>query len=119
MFTQGIFISESTLAHTLTIVIIAATIAWFLFLVTYSVTAKWWKNPVGRNTFGVSFVLFWILFRLMLLRIWPDMEQKDIYGIILYSLAGVFAVQRIVLMLESQYAKNHPVQHNRRIDDPK
>lgn len=120
MMNAGIYISPSTLAHGLTISVIAATIAWFLFLVVFTLLAKWWKNPYGRNAFGVSFVLFVILFRIMVLRIWPDIEQKDFVGIIVYSLAGIFAIQRGILMVRAQWGlRKMPVLYNRRHDDAK
>ena len=103
-----VVISESTIEHTLTIAIITATISWFLFIVLYSLTAKWWKTPVGRNTFGVSAVLFVILFRQMSLRVWPEVEQKDLIGIAVYSLATLFAFRRIWIMLFAQFGKSEP-----------
>jgi hypothetical protein len=120
MFCQAVYISESTLAHTLTISVIAAATAWFLFLVFYTIVAKWWRGPIGRNTFGVSFVLWVILARLATLRIWPNIHQSDVVGIILYSLTGFYAIRRGYLVWMSQYRPSKIYQKfNRRHDDPK
>lgn len=115
---MGIYISPSTLAHTLTITLIAAASAWFLFLVFYTVIAKWWKHPIGRNTFSVSLVLFLILFRLASVRIWPNLQQRDGVGIVVYGLAGIYAIRRGYLAWHAQYRQN-PKKFNRRHDDPK
>lgn len=120
MLSQGIYISESTLAHTLTITVISAASAWFVFLVFYTIVAKWWRGPIGRNTFGVSFVLWVILARLAVLRIWPDMHQSDVVGIILYALTGFYAFRRGYLVWMAQYRPNKVnSKYNRRHDDPK
>lgn len=86
----------------MTLAVTLAALAWLTFIVWYSIRAKWWKNPVGRNTFGVSTVLFVILARITLLRWFPHLQQHDIPGIIVYSVAALFGVQRIWFMEKAQ-----------------
>lgn len=87
----------------LSLSISAATLSWLTFLVWYTVRAKWWKHSVGRNTFGVSLVLFLILLRLTLLRITPDSTGDGvIFGILIYTATAILGVQRVAFMEKAQ-----------------
>lgn len=90
----------------MTLVVTLAALAWLTFVVWYTVRAKWWKSPVGRNTFGVSAVLFIILLRIAVIRWWPHLQQHDIAGTLVYSVAFVFGVQRIWFMEKAQREVN-------------
>lgn len=89
-----------SLDHFLDWTVLCTSVVWGLFLVWYTLRAKWWKTLVGRNTFGVSAVLFVILVRATLLR-WND-DFVDVAGIIIYVAAGLFGIQRIIAMESAQ-----------------
>lgn len=74
-----------------------AAIVWFAFLIWYTVRAQWWRVPVGRNTFGVSAVLFLV----SLLHWFPN----DITGIIVYGAVAALGIQRIVQLEKAQRNK--------------
>lgn len=103
----------------LTLTITAATLSWFSFIVWYSIRAKWWKSLLGRNTFAVSLVLFAILLRLTVLRWWPTAHEHDFWGIVIYVLATLLAIQRIWFVEKSQREANalRQMGYNRRKTD--
>lgn len=86
----------------LTIAITLALASWVAFLGWYSLRAKWWRSPVGRNTFNVSLVLMVILLRLAVLRWFPTHHQHDIWGILIYLWAAVLGGQRIRFVERAQ-----------------
>lgn len=86
----------------LTIAITVAWAVWFSMLVWYSIRAKWWKSSIGRNTFGVSLILMVILLRLAVIRWFPEHVQHDFWGVLIYSVAAAFGVQRIVFVEKAQ-----------------
>lgn len=79
-----------------------AALMWLSFIVWYTVRAKWWHNPYGRNAMAVSVVLFVILTRIALISHYPELRQYDVMGGFWYSVAGLAAVWRIVLMERAQ-----------------
>ena len=86
----------------LTIAITVAWIVWSAFLVWYSIRAKWWKSAIGRNTFGVSLILTVILFRAAALRWFPELAQSEVWGVLIYTIAAGFGVQRILFVEDAQ-----------------
>lgn len=78
------------------------TFVWFCFLVWYTVRAKWWKVGVGRNTFGVSLVLFLVLLRATLLQWVPDLRQYNVAAYVVFSLALVLGIQRLIYVEKAQ-----------------
>lgn len=93
----------------LTVVMTTAALVWFAFLGWYTIRAKWWRLPVGRNTFGVSLVLFLILLRATVLRWFPEFQQHDVAGIIVYGLAVALGIQRLIYMEKAQ--REHELPH--------
>jgi hypothetical protein len=83
-------------------VVTCSAVVWLGFLVSYSVHAKWWRNPVGRNAFGVSLILFLILMRIALVRHFPDLQEHMIGAVIIYGLAGAYGIQRWRQMRKAQ-----------------
>lgn len=86
----------------LTLVVTASAVIWAGFLVSYSVHAKWWRNPVGRNAFGVSAILFLILMRISLARWFPEVQQRTWAAILVFGLAGTYGLQRWRYMRKAQ-----------------
>lgn len=82
--------------------IVGAAFVWLVFLVWYTVRAKWWKDPYGRNTFLVSLVVFWILLRLTMVRLLPGFREHEILGAIVYVFAALAGLARIALMEKAQ-----------------
>jgi hypothetical protein len=76
---------------------------WFGFLVSYSRHAKWWRNPVGRNAFGVSLVLFLILARVAVVQWFPEAQQREWVAVIVYGLLPtIYGIQRWRQMRKAQ-----------------
>ncbi len=86
----------------LTISVVLAALSWGVFLAWFSLRAKWWKSQIGRNTFGVSAVLFAVLLRIALVRVWPEFTDWTPLGVVIYLAAAAFAIQRIVFMERAQ-----------------
>ena len=80
----------------------ASALAWFGFIAWYSIRAKWWKTPIGRNTFGVSAVLCIVLLRIAVLLWFPDLKQSKTIGAIIYTGAAILGAQRIVFVEKAQ-----------------
>lgn len=96
----------------ITVSVVVAAAVWLTFIVWYSVRARWWKTPYGRNTFWVSTVLFWVLARIAAVRLIPDFPEHEILGALVYILAAVVGVWRTVLMEGAQ-------RESGRLDAPK
>lgn len=86
----------------ITACIVGAAFIWLIFLVWYTVRAKWWRDPYGRNTFLVSLVVFWILLRLTMVRLIPGFREHEILGAIVYVFAALAGLARIALMERAQ-----------------
>lgn len=85
--------------------VVCATAVWLVFLVWYTLRAKWWRDPVGRNAFFVSVVVFWLLLRATLVRLWPGFWEHEVLGALVYVLAALAGAVRIGLMEKSQREK--------------
>lgn len=82
--------------------LVLACFAWFVFVVWYTVRAKWWKVPVGRNAFGVSLVLFLILLRITLARLWPGFRELEPAAVVIYLAAAAYGFQRVYQLEKAQ-----------------
>lgn len=83
-----------------------AALVWLTFLVWYTLRARWWGNPYGRNAFFVGLVLFLILTRIALSRhIEPFKESQEV-AISIYALAALYGISRIALMERAQREKD-------------
>lgn len=92
---------------TVTVLVALAAAIWLSFLVWYTVRASWWKKPLGRNTFGVSFILFVILVRDTAVHLNPSLHRYAWVGIVVYSVAALLGVQRLVAMEKAQREMVH------------
>lgn len=93
----------------LAVSITLAAAVWLTFCVWYTVRASWWKGPIGRNQFGVAAVLAVILIRLAIvtwLSLTPGVLWLTIVGLIAYTLAAAYGIQRTVFMERAQREKD-------------
>lgn len=82
-----------------------AAAVWLVFLIWYTVRAQWWKVAVGRNTFGVSLVVFLVALRAALLHWVPNLREYGITGIIVYGAVAALGIQRILQLEKAQRNK--------------
>ncbi|MFB7798924.1 hypothetical protein [Isoptericola sp. NPDC056134] len=75
---------------------------WLLFVALYSLRARWWKTPEGRNVWGVGLALTVALGIIVAAYTWPDYELRPVIVPVLYTGLGLLAVQRTVQMLRRQ-----------------
>lgn len=79
-----------------------AAAVWLTFLAWFTVRAKWWDNPYGRNAFLVGLVLFLILTRIALSRHIDTFRENQGAAIAVYSLAALYGIGRIILVERAQ-----------------
>lgn len=75
---------------------------WLTFIAWYWLRAKWWHNPYGRNAMAASAVLFVICLRIAIVSHFPHLRENPYVGAVVYGLAGLVAVWRIILMERAQ-----------------
>ncbi|MFE5309690.1 hypothetical protein [Isoptericola sp. NPDC056605] len=88
------------------VVSLVALLAWLVFLVWYSLRAKWWRSPEGRNVWGVASALVIALGMVNASYIWPDYAARDWVVLGVYAYLAALAVQRTVQMERRQRHKN-------------
>jgi|GEM_PF-6189002 len=79
-----------------------ALVGWLTFLVWYSLRAKWWKSPEGRNVWGVASALVVALGMVNASYIWPDYAARDWVVLGVYVYLAALAVQRTAQMERRQ-----------------
>jgi len=84
------------------VTLIASTTAWGVFAVWYTLRARWWEHPYGRNTMGTSTGIF-----VLLLAFTIALTHGRFHGdLTLWTLAflnlGIMAVHRIYHMEKVQ-----------------
>jgi hypothetical protein len=84
---------------------VAATTAfftWLLFLVWYSVRAKWWRSPEGRNVWGVALALTVALGMIVAAYTWRDYAARPYVVLTVYVGLAALAIQRTVQLERNQ-----------------
>jgi hypothetical protein len=81
---------------------LVAFVGWLTFLVWYSLRAKWWKTPEGRNVWGVASALVIALGMVNASYIWPDYAARDWVVLGVYAYLAALAVQRTAQMERRQ-----------------
>jgi hypothetical protein len=81
---------------------VLAGVSWLVFLVWYTVRAKWWTNCVGQNTMLVSFVVFLLILNSYLLYTYEWFTVHPVPSTFVYLLTTSAAIQRIYLMERAQ-----------------
>ena len=99
----------------LTVLNACAVGAWGLFCTWYTIRAKWWRKPLGRNIFGVSFVLFLVLLWGLLNRTISGFHENMWISAIVYVAAAWYGLQRLIQMEGAQRERNSL---NSRRNDP-
>jgi hypothetical protein len=90
----------------------AAFLSWLVFLATYSLRAKWWRSPEGRNVWGVAAALTWALGIIVAAYLWPDYDIRDWLVPVTYVALAALGVQRTVQMLRRQRQQHRDRQHH-------
>lgn len=75
--------------------IVFAALAWWAVSVWYTLRARWWKLPLGRNAEFINIALALLLSRLAAVRLWPEIKEIEWATVLLYLALAVFALQRI------------------------
>ena len=86
----------------LTASVALATLVWAVFLVWYTVRAKWWRKEYGRNLFSVAFLVLLILSRILASRLWPNFQELEFIGVVVYMYAAFLGVRSTYLMERAQ-----------------
>lgn len=111
--------SDLTLtAAVLGISILFAAVAWLTCVTWYSITAKWWHNAYGINTWMVSFTITVALTRLAVLVLAPDFLSPLVsswIGISTYVLLAIAGFQRLYLIDKAQREGEN--NYHRRVTD--
>lgn len=93
----------------LTALIGLAVLTWATFLVWYTLRARWWKHPIGRNIFGTGLVIMLIFLRLFGTRTVEGFKELEVVGLAVYGLAVVMGIQRIYHMETAQHEFKKPI----------
>jgi len=80
----------------------AAFFCWLGFLIWYSIRAKWWRVPEGRNVWGVALALTAALGMVNASYIWPDYSLRPIVVLTVYVSLALLGIQRTVQMERNQ-----------------
>lgn len=81
---------------------IAAFSAWAVFLIWYSVRAKWWRSPEGRNVWGVALALTVALGIIVAAYLWRDYVARPYVVLTVYVGLAALAVQRTIQLERNQ-----------------
>lgn len=84
---------------------VAAFACWLIFLAAYSVLAKWWRKPEGRNVWGVALALTVALGMVVASYTWPGYAFRPVVVTAVYLGLAALAVQRTVQMVRRQMSK--------------
>lgn len=80
----------------------AAFSAWLSFVALYSLRAKWWRSPEGRNVWGVGLALTVALGLIVVAYTWPDYALRPWLVPAVYAGLTALGIQRTVQMLRRQ-----------------
>lgn len=94
-----------------------ALLVWVTFIVWYSLRARWWKNPFGRNTAFVSVAVILLLLRLVILQFFPTVPTTTVGGFLVYMGIAAAGVHRTYLMEREQRRPHNPKVPRRRWSD--
>lgn len=84
---------------------IAAFSAWAVFLGAYSLRARWWRSPEGRNVWLVTLALVFAFGVIVAAYIFGDYAIRPYAILVVYLSLAALGVQRTVQMLRQQRRK--------------
>lgn len=79
-----------------------AFLAWVTFVVSYTVRAKWWRSPEGRNVWFVAVSLAFAFGVIVAAYTWPEYPWRPVLVPAIYGALGVLGVQRTWQMFRRQ-----------------
>lgn len=97
----------------------AGALTWLTFLAWYTVRAKWWKNPIGRNVFGTGGVILLILMRLFFARTFDGFRELDAVSLVVYTFVLAVGIQRIYQMESAQHVIDVATRSSGRLEPTK
>jgi predicted anti-sigma-YlaC factor YlaD len=81
---------------------VVAFLTWFVFVVWYSVRARWWRSPEGRNIWGVGFALTVALGMIVAAYTWPDYSARPYVVLTVYVGLAALGIQRTIQLERAQ-----------------
>ena len=84
------------------IVLLCSTVVWGTFTVWYSLRARWWRNPYGRNTMGTSVGIFALLLAFCAELLYGRFPGDQVLWTLVFLNLGIMAVHRTYHMEKVQ-----------------
>lgn len=82
-----------------------ALAAWIGFVVWYNIRSKWWKNPYGRNTMGISFGIVLVLALVLTRSLYGYYDNYEVLWTYIMLYLGVLGLHRTYHMDKAQREK--------------
>lgn len=81
---------------------VVAFLAWAAFVTWYSIRARWWRSPEGRNVWGVGLALAIALGMIVAAYTWPDYAARPYVVLTVYVGLAALGIQRTIQLERAQ-----------------